>query len=212
MAIRCKVVIIGAGGHAKVVIDMIQSNPEFEIIGCTDRIGNRKISGIPVLGDDSILPQLYEQGIRHAFVAIGGNSVRHQLARHALDTGFELINAISPHAYVADSVILGSGIAVMPGAVLNAEACIGNNSIINTCASVDHECYIGETCHIAPGCNISGNVRIGEGTFLGTGTKVIDGMTIGSWSILGSGAVVVKDIPSYCLAVGVPAKIIKKLT
>ncbi|WP_314591422.1 acetyltransferase [Paenibacillus terrigena] len=211
MALRCKVVILGAGGHAKVIIDMIKSNPAFEIVGCIDQIGYRKVSGIPVLGDDSILPKLYEQGVHHAFVAIGENSIRHSLTRYVVDIGFELINAISPFAYVADSVMLGCGIAIMPGAVLNAEACIGNNSIINTGASVDHECNVSETCHIAPGCNLSGHVTIGEGTFLGTGTKVIDGITIGSWSILGSGAVVVKDIPSRVLAVGVPAKIIKQL-
>jgi len=212
VSLRCKVVIIGAGGHAKVIIDILKSNPAFELVGCTDQVVNRQVSGIPVLGDDSILPELYAQGIRHVFVAIGGNSLRHNLARRAVETGFELINAISPFAYVADSVKLGCGIAIMPGAILNAEADIGNNAIINTGASVDHECNIGETCHVGPGCNISGHVTIGEGTFLGTGTKVIDGMTIGSWSILGSGAVVVKDIPSRCLAVGVPAKVIKRLT
>jgi len=211
VALRCKVVIIGAGGHAKVIIDILKSNPAFEIIGCTDRIGDRKVSGIPVLGDDSVLPKLYEEGIRHAIVAIGGNSLRHKLAKYAVEAGFELINAVSPFAYVADSVVLGCGIAIMPGAIINAEASIGNNSIINTGASIDHECNIGETCHIAPGCSISGNVTVGEGTFLGTGSKVIDGVTIGSWSTLGSGAVVVKNIPSYCLAVGVPAKVIKKL-
>ncbi|GAA4841701.1 acetyltransferase [Paenibacillus vulneris] len=207
-----RVVIIGAGGHAKVVMDILKSNRALEIIGCTDKqLAGTQVLGVPVLGDDSVLPELYGQGVRHAFIAIGDNKLRRLLARKATELGYELINAVSPHAYVAEAASLGAGVAVMAGAVIHPDVRIGDNSIINTQASVDHDCVIGEACHVAPGATLSGTVTVGDGTFLGTGTKVIDGVRIGSWSVLGAGSVVVKDIPDSCLAFGVPARIIRQL-
>ncbi|MCM3338160.1 acetyltransferase [Paenibacillus sp. MER TA 81-3] len=210
MSSRQKTVIIGAGGHSKVIIDMLGFNPMIEMVGCTAATGMGTALNVPVLGDDSILPHLYDHGVRHAFVAIGDNRIRHKVARHAKDIGFTLINAISPFAYVSPSAQLGSGIAVMPHAVLNAEAHIHDNAIINTGATVDHESVIGESCHVAPGSSLSGNVHVKDGAFLGTGTKVIDGITIGAWSVLGAGSVVIRNIPDRCLAVGVPARVINQ--
>jgi UDP-perosamine 4-acetyltransferase len=203
-------IIIGAGGHAKVIIDILRAAPAVELVGCTAMTTKSGfVAGVPVLGDDSILPELYAQGIQQAFVAIGDNRIRRQMARTAADIGYTLINAISRYAYISPSASLGSGIAIMPGAVVNAEVCIQDYVIVNTGASIDHESVLGEACHIAPGSHLSGNVRVGEGALLGTGTQVIDGMTVGAWSILGAGAVVVRNIPEQCLAVGVPARIIK---
>ncbi|MBG9736824.1 acetyltransferase [Paenibacillus alvei] len=211
MSSKQKTVIIGAGGHSKVIIDILRTDPMIEIAGCLDRSGKGEIMNVPVLGDDSMLPLLHDQGIRHAFVAIGDNNTRGRIARHVEQIGFTLINAISPHAYVAPSARLGSGIAVMPGAVINAEAYIHDLAVINTGATIDHETMIGRYCHVAPGSNLSGNVHVMEGTFLGTGTKVIDGILIGAWSILGAGSVAIRDLPARCLAVGVPARVIKQL-
>lgn len=205
-----KVVVIGSGGHAKVVIDILKSDPTVRLAGCTTKAPGTEVSGIPVLGDDSVLPRLYEEGIRHAFVAIGDNRLREKLCRETAEAGFGLVNAISPRAYIAESATLGSGIAVMAGAVIHAEAHIGDYAVINTNASVDHECRIGTACHIAPGSALSGNVTVGTGTLLGTGTKVIDGIRIGAWSVVGAGAAVVRDIPDDCTAVGVPARVIKQ--
>ena len=206
---RKKVVIIGAGGHAKVIVDILRKDPDIELKGCTDRRSGGFVLNVPVLGDDAILPNLYRQGIHHAFIALGNNAVRHKAYQEALELGFQFVNAISPFACISDSAVLGTGIAVMPGAIVNAEAVIGNNCIINTGASLDHDCNIGDSCHIAPGCNLSGNVTVGTGTFAGIGSKVIDGIQIGEWSIIGGGSVVIRDIPSSCTAVGVPAKVIK---
>ncbi|GAC43770.1 acetyltransferase [Paenibacillus popilliae] len=204
-----RTIMIGAGGHAKVIIDILRDAPTVDLVGCTSMAGSGCVTGVPVLGDDSILPELYAQGIHQAFVAIGDNRIRRKMARTAADIGYTLINAISRYAYISPSASLGSGIAIMPGAVINAEACIQDYVIVNTGASVDHESVIGEACHVAPGSHVSGNVRVGEGSFLGTGTQVIDGMAVGAWSVLGAGAVVVRDIPDQCLAVGVPARVIK---
>lgn len=210
MVSKTKVVVIGCGGHAKVIIDILKSDPEIDIVGCTDTYARGWVSGIPILGDDTILRELYDSGIQHAFIAIGDNAVRQRLSRKAAFIGFHFVNAISRFAYVASSAQLGTGIAIMPGAVIQADARIGDGSIINTNASVDHDCEIGSLCHAAPGVNLSGHVVIGEGVFLGTGTKVIDGMHIGEWSVLGAGAVVVDAIGHHCLAVGVPARMIRQ--
>lgn len=210
MASARKFVLIGAGGHAKVILDIVKSDPSLDLVGCTAKPPEHVISSVPVLGDDSVLPSLYEQGVRHAFVAVGDNGLRERLARQVVQLGFELINAVSPRAYIADSVRLGTGIAVMPGCVINAEAEIMDFAIINTSASVDHECVIGAACHIAPGATLSGRVTIGTGAWIGTGAKVIDGISIGEWSILGAGSVAIRDIPDWCTAVGVPARVIKR--
>ncbi|WII36426.1 acetyltransferase [Paenibacillus thiaminolyticus] len=204
-----RTIVIGAGGHATVIIDILRADPAVDLAGCTSVGGSGCVGGVPVLGDDSILPELYAQGVHQAFVAIGDNRIRRKMARIAVDIGYTLINAISRYAYISPSASLGSGIAIMPGAVVNAEACIQDYAIINTGATVDHESVIGEACHIAPGSHLSGNVRIGEGSFLGTGTQVIDGIAVGAWSVLGAGAVVVRNIPDHCIAVGVPARVIK---
>ncbi|CAH8716999.1 acetyltransferase [Paenibacillus thiaminolyticus] len=203
-----RTIVIGAGGHAKVIIDTLRADSAVDLAGCTSVAGSGCVGGVPVLGDDSILPELYAQGVHQAFVAIGDNRIRRKMARIAVDIGYTLINAISQYAYISPSASLGSGIAIMPGAVVNAEACIQDYAIINTGATVDHESVIGEACHIAPGSHLSGNVRIGEGSFLGTGTQVIDGITVGAWSVLGAGAVVVRNIPDHCIAIGVPARVI----
>lgn len=204
-----KIIIIGAGGHSKVIIDIISKNENYEIIGLIDKDykKKKKVLEYDVIGDDSIISKLYARGIKNAFVAIGDNELRHRISENLVSIGFSIVTAISKAAYVADSVRLGYGVAVMPGAVINSDTIIGNNVIINTNASIDHDCNIGDSCHIAPGANLSGNVSIGAGSFLGTGCKVRDGMNIGEWSVVGVGSAVVKDIPSYSLAYGIPAKV-----
>jgi UDP-perosamine 4-acetyltransferase len=206
-----KVVIVGAGGHAKVIIDILRASDSFELVGCTDIQVDKEVNGLQVIGDDTILPELFHQGVRHAFIAVGDNRLRHRLFYKLLSIGFDFVNAISPHAVIAQSVNMGKGVAVMPGVCINAEAEIGNNVIINTGTTVDHESSIGESSHLAPGCNIAGNAVIGQGVFVGLGAKVIDKMHIGDWSVIGAGAAVIKSIPSHSLAVGVPA-IVKRST
>lgn len=205
-----KVVIIGAGGHAKVIIDILKKNKEYNVIGCTDKKEGR-ILGVTILGDDSILPELFKEGISLAFVAIGNNMLRQKMAKKVRSIGFEVINVISSFSCISESANLGSGIAIMPGAIINADVTIHDDTVINTGSSIDHDCTIGKAVHVAPGCNLSGKVTVGDGTFLGTGTKVIDRISIGSWSILGSGAVVVRNFPDRCLGLGIPAIVKKKI-
>jgi UDP-perosamine 4-acetyltransferase len=206
-----QIIIVGASGHAKVILDILQDLDAVEIVGCTSgdsADAGKQLLGVPVLGDDRLLPKLYAQGVRAAFVAVGDNRLRRKLMRDVLAAGFELANAISPRAVVSRRVKLGVGVAVMPGAVLNACSVIGDGSIVNTGATVDHDCRLGPCVHVAPGTNLAGCVTIGEGAFLGTGARVIPRITVGHWAIVGAGAVVINDIPDHVTAVGVPASII----
>jgi UDP-perosamine 4-acetyltransferase len=201
-------VIIGAGGHAKVVIEVLRASGTFQIAGLIDQDAARSpILGLSILGTDADLPRLRHEGIRHAFVGIGDNLRRVQVGRHMRQIGFEMVNAISPAAVVSDSAKLGCGIAVMAGAVINAEARIDDLSVINTCASVDHDCWIAEGVHVAVGCSIAGNVKIGRLAFLGAGATVIPGVSVGENALIGAGACVVRDVPDGARAWGVPAKI-----
>lgn len=206
-----KVVVIGGGGHAKVVVEILRYNPDVKLVGYIDPNPQSQIAGLQHLGNDHVLPDLFANDVRHAFIAIGDNGLRNRIYQQVKNIGFELVNAVSPFSYISPSAVLGTGIAIMPGAVINAEARIGNAAIINTNASVDHESIIGQASHIAPGSSVAGKVKVGDGTFIGIGSKIIDGIEIGCWSILGAGAVVVHSVPDYSLAIGVPAKVKKSL-
>ena len=202
-----KIVIAGAGPHSKVIIDLFEQTGEYEIVGLTDsREGN--VLGYPILGTDQILQQLYEEGVEYAFAAVGNNRIRERLYQNLETIGFQIPSVVSPCAVVSRYTGIGSGTAVMPGAVINAGAKIGCGAIINTKASVDHDCCIGDFVHIAPGCALSGSTTIGTGSFLGTGCSVIDGIHIGDRTVIGAGTVVIHDLPASCKAVGVPARVI----
>jgi UDP-perosamine 4-acetyltransferase len=205
-----RVVILGASGHAKVIIDILQDAGGLEIVGCTSGDpGAAPLLGIPVLGDDSVLPGLYASGVRKAFVAVGSNRLRQKLIRHVSALGFEPVQAVSPKAVVSRRAALGAGVAVMPGAVINVCSRLGDGVIVNTGATVDHDCVLEPYVHIAPGTNLAGCVHLGEGAFLGTGARVIPQISIGPWSVVGAGAVVIRDIPGFATAVGVPAAVIR---
>ncbi|VBB08530.1 Hypothetical protein LUCI_3808 [Lucifera butyrica] len=208
---REPVVILGAGGHAKVIIDIIRAQDLYDIIGCLDQAKNSGhcVAGVKIIGEDCMLEEIAKSGVNKAFVAIGDNRRRAELAHRVRRLGFVLINVISPHAYISAAAMLDDGVAVMPGAIVNAGSRILSNVIINTKASIDHDCVLESNCHIGPGCTLAGNVQVGEGTFLGTGTSVIPRVRIGCWSITGAGAVIVANIPDNALAVGVPGRVVK---
>ena len=203
------VIIIGAGGHAKVIIEILKSC-NIKIAYCIGQENDSETClGIPVLKGDHNLEKLFNTGFKKIFIAIGSNNLRAKITKEIKEIGFEIINAISPYSIISKNATLGTGIAIMPGAIINASCNISDNSIINTGATIDHDCSVGIGCHIGPQCALAGNVTIGEGTFLGIGTKVIPGILIGTNSILGAGSVVINNIKSNCTAVGVPAKTIK---
>jgi UDP-perosamine 4-acetyltransferase len=206
-----KVILLGAGKHAKVVLDVLGESDEFDVVGCTSTVLDyQAVLGFSVRGDDSVLPRLLALGIQHAFVAIGDNRIRLERMEHIEKLGFVLINVVSRRALLSSRARFGKGVAIFPGAVVNVDAVIGDGAIINTGAIVEHDCEIGRGAHIASGVSLAGCVRIGEGTLLGTGCSVIPDIEIGAWSVIGAGSAVIRRIPGGALAVGVPA-VIKKV-
>lgn len=209
-----KIVLIGAGGHCKVIIDIIKSTGSFEIYGITDYMKPKgeKFLDFPVLGTDDELYNIYNSGIKNAFVCVGsvGNGeARNRIFSLLKSIGFNIPVLIHKSAVVSSYASIGSGTSVMPGAVINSGAVIGENCIINTSSIVEHDCIIGRNSHISPGACIAGGVKVGEGSHVGLGASVIQGVTIGNGVIIGAGAVVIGEIKDNATAVGVPAKIIK---
>lgn len=204
-----EVVIAGAGGHCKVVLDIILDSREYQPIGLLDVYEGKELLGVPIIGTDERLEELFSSGVRYAFAAVGNNRIRERIARKMEAVGYQLITPVSRYAVVSSFARIGAGTVVMPGAVVNACAHVGRGCILNTNCSVDHDCEVGDFVHIAPGCAISGTVTIGHGSFIGTGARIIDGITIGKDVMLGAGAAAVTDLPDHCTAVGVPAKVIK---
>lgn len=207
-----KIVIIGAGGQARVVCEILKHDYNVEIVGFIDSVlkePNERIMGIPVLGDFSILPELIKKGIMGYIVAIGDNKLRAQRFEEMKKMRLEPINAIHPTAHIAYNVEIGKGNVIAAGTVIATGTKIGNNTIINTGAIVEHENIIEDNVHIGPGAAVAGRVRVKRGAFLGIRSTVKEYLTIGEGSIVGAGAVVLEDISDYAVAVGVPAKVIK---
>lgn len=204
------IIIMGAGGHAKVCIELLRAMGE-KVGFCIGSEGSADLClDVPVLQGDKHLSRLRKEGYSRIFIAIGSNALRERLATMAINEGYNLINAISPQAIISSSARLGSGIAIMAGVVINAEATIADLAIINTGATVDHDCQIAKAVHIAPQCALAGNVKVGPQSFLGIGSKVIPEIEIGEKVILGAGTVVISNIKNEVTAVGVPARIINK--
>lgn len=201
------VVIIGGGGHAKVVIESLRASGKAVAAIVDADPTPREVLGVPVVGDDLKLPQLREQGLSGLFVAIGDNRLREKLGRKAQGLGFVLVNAIHPSAVISPSARIGEGVAVMAGVAINADSHIGDLAIINTGAVVDHDCVLGAACHLGPASALAGAVTVGDRAFLGVGARAIPGVTIGADTTVGAGGVVVRDLPEAVLAIGVPAKI-----
>ena len=195
------VLVVGAGGHAKVVVATLQAMGK-RVGGCLDddpEAVGRSVLGVPVIGPVSRL-RAYEG---EAVVGIGSNRVRHALASRYPDVAWATV--VHPAAVVHVSARLGAGTVVFAGAVVQPGARIGAHAIVNTGATVDHDGEIGDFVHIAPGVHLSGNVTVEEGGFLGVGACAVPGVRIGAWGIVGAGAAVVRDLPPNTTSVGVPA-------
>lgn len=203
-----KIVIVGAGSHAHVIIQILRETKKYEIVGCVDSHGEM-CRNIPIIGNDSALDNLYRKGVRNAVIAIGNNRIRRKLFEMCKKIGFCMPSIISVNSLIADDVQVGEGTVVMPGAIINTGSRIGKGCVINTNASVDHDNDIDDFVHIAPGVAMSGGSRVGQNSFLGTGCSVIDNLHIGNDVMVGAGAVVITDIEDGCTVVGVPAKKIK---
>lgn len=210
MNARQRVVLIGAGGNARVVLDVLRNAGECEVVGLLDpgRIGET-IDGVPVLGGDELLNVLPGRGIRHAIVgvgAVGDNRLRMVLFERVCTAGFEPINAIHPRAVLSNTVRVGSGVAIMAGVVVNAGSRIGDNVVLNTGAIIEHDCAIESHAQVAPGAVLCGGVRVGIAAYVGAGATVRQGISIGEYAIVAAGAVVVRNVAGHTSVFGVPAR------
>lgn len=203
---------LGAGGHAKVIIEILNLRGEFEIVGLLD--ANPELRGttvleIPVLGDDSTIAEMFARGVRHAFVGLGAtgdNRARADLFLMAQAEGFEVIAAIDPRAIISPSAIIGKGAIIMPGAIINAGACLGDNVIVNTGAIIEHDCRIGNHVHVATGATLGGGVTVLDGAHVGLGAAIKQNLRVGRNAIVGAGAAVIQDVADNATVVGVPAR------
>ncbi|MDA7880820.1 acetyltransferase [Akkermansiaceae bacterium] len=201
--------ILGAGGHARVLIDLADLLG-LEVKGLTSLYheAGTLVGGKPVLGSDRVLleREAGEVELAIGFGTTGVSPVRKALFDRMRDAGYRFVTLIHPSACVSGGAAVGEGSQIMAGAVLQTGVEIGENSIINTRASLDHDVCIGDHCHIAPGVVCSGSVEIGDGSHLGVGAVVIEGIKVGSGSMVAAGAVVVENLAPEARVKGVPAR------
>lgn len=203
-----KLVIIGAGGHAKVALDIAILMHNWNEIVFLDDYKTGEIFGYPIIGkiNDS---HIYKYS-HDFFVAIGDNQIRSEIQNHLINEDFSIISLLHPSATISIFSKIERGSIVMAGSIINPNVTIGQGTIINTNSSVDHDCNIGDFVHISPGVAIGGTSSIGSYTWIGLGSNIINNITIGSDCIIGAGSVAVSDINSNVTAVGVPCTPIEK--
>ena len=208
-----EIVLVGGGGHAKVIISIIKKMNDFRIIGYTDPDNRGHMLGAEYLGGDDLLRQVTRDH-PSAIAVIGIGMIKNSDARKrkqlfdlAGSLGLKLSPIISPDAVINESVKIGDGTVVMDGVVVNSGSAIGSGVILNTNCSVDHDCKISSFVHIAPGATLSGGVTVGENALIGAGSTVIEYKSIADNVIIGAGSVVVEDIQEPGTYFGNPARL-----
>jgi sugar O-acyltransferase (sialic acid O-acetyltransferase NeuD family) len=203
-----KVVIFGAGGHAKVVIEAIESAGHYQIAFLSDSnpdITGTMLKGYPIRSVDDGL-SFSDFGVSRGFVAVGKNKDRERIASDVKQKGLALVTVVHPAAMISTSAVLGAGTLIMPRSIINADSTVGYNVIINSGAIIEHDCEIGDNAHVGPGATLCGGVKIGRGSLIGAGAIILPGVTIGNFVVVGAGAVVLSSIPDGTTNVGVPAR------
>lgn len=209
-----RVIIIGAGGHAREVAEILrhqaQQSNSLSLVGFVvddPENHNKTVSDLPVLGDWS----WFEEADRSELAvvcAIGSPQLRQQLAQRAISKELRFTNAVSPLAYISPDAKIGEGVMIFPHVFVSVDSLIADHAVLNAGATVSHDSQVGRYGTLAPGVHLAGNVSVGEGCNLGIGSSVMNGVSIGEWSVVGAGAVVTRNLPENVTAVGVPAKVI----
>lgn len=204
------VVGVGAGGHARVMLEILLGTGVI-VIGLLDHdpaLAGTSVLGIPVLGDDDLLPKLRDRSSR-AFVGVGGvrdNGPRRRLYDLVRSVGYEVVRTVHPSAVISPSAELGEGATILANAVVSTGSRLGDDVLVNTGAVVDHDCIIADHVHIATGAQLAGGVVVGAEAHIGLGAVVREGVRIGRRVVVGAGAVVVTDVPDGTTVVGMPAR------
>ncbi len=193
-----KIILIGAGGHAKACIDVIEEEKKYKILGLVEKkkTKNNKFMNYPILGDDSYLSKIKKKNL-NALITVGqikNSYLREKIFNHLINLGFVLPIIISPKAYVSKKSKIGSGSIVMHNAVVNSSVYIGKNCIINNRSLIEHGVSIGNHTHISTGAIINGDCLIGNNSFVGSGAVIKEGIKIGDHCIVGMGKIVKKNV------------------
>lgn len=206
-----QIAIIGIGGHSKVIQDIILLYQDYQVVGFLDdkyREDSVKDSTFygPVISAWKMIDLF--QDIKF-IIAIGNNEVRKLIVEQlGLSTSY-FVTLIHKSAIVSPSAHVGCGTVIMANSVINADTQIGNHVIINTSSVIEHDNNIGNFVHVSPNATLTGAVQIGDGAHIGAAASIIPNKKIGKWSVIGAGSTVISDIPPYCMATGVPAKLMK---
>jgi UDP-perosamine 4-acetyltransferase len=208
------VLVIGGGGHAKVLIDCLLLN-KVQVLGIVDAELNKKgqrVFNIPIIGTDELIFDFRPSDISlvNGLGSTKSTAVRREIFDRYKESGYSFASIVHPTAIVASDVVLDEGVQIMAGVIIQPGCCLGNNVIINTKASIDHDCNVGDHVHVAPGTTVSGGVIIGAGSHIGTGTVIIQNVIVGKNSITGAGAIVVNNVPNDVVVAGGPARVITR--
>ncbi len=209
-----RVVGLGAGGHAKVVVEALRAAGGWELVGLLDpdrSLHGATAAGLPVLGADDLIDALRRDGVTHGFVGVGSvrpAPVRRRVFEAVKAHGLLLADALHPAAFVSPSATWGEGLTVLAMGVINAEATLGNNVIVNTGGIVEHDCVVGSHAHVAPGARLAGGVHVGEGAHVGMGALVLEGVRIGTNAMVAAGAGGGGGGPAGGAGAGVPARVV----
>lgn len=191
--------IFGASGHGKIIYSILKSQNKLINGFIDDDILKNNFKNIKVYSRKEVDSNI------SLIIGIGDNIIRKKISSFF----FNFKNVTSKNTIVDSSVIIGNGSLICNNATINIDTVIGNHVIVNTSAVIDHDCFLDDFVHISPNAAVAGGTQIGEGSHIGIGAILTEGIKIGKWCKIGAGAVVINDIPDYCTAVGVPAKIIK---
>ncbi|WP_066067736.1 acetyltransferase [Neobacillus soli] len=206
-----KFAVIGYGGHSKVICELILSQKGNEIIGYFDD----KFEEIRLIENTYFGPVLSAKRMADYFheikfvIAIGNNKARKAIANKLDILEKYYATVIHKSAIISPTAKIGNGSVVMPNSVINADTEIGLHAIINTGSIIEHDSIVGDFVHVSPGVTLTGAVHLDEGVSIGAGSTIIPNRKVGKWSVIGAGATVINDIPAFCTAVGVPARISK---
>ena len=204
-----KLIILGAGDHAKVVIATIEAQARYKVFGLLDDDNTKhqkKWFGHQVLGGDDQLTRLLEQGVSKAVVAVGDNQNRARLAKRAVGLGFELVTVIHPTAVILGGSHIGKGCVILPQAYVGADALLGIGTLLSVGAMIAHDCIVGDWCQLCPGARLGGHVRLEDYSLIGMGASVLPGVTVGRQAVVGANAAVIGDVEDLATVVGVPAR------